>query len=210
MLSSHIAHLNLTHLNVVGLTEKLMTTFSENTEKADMLESLIFGCLLYSKLDLLNDLVFFQNLKQLSICYLQEDKYLKEETDTFNNTIIEPILMDVCIKLEALTIGGLLDNTGAEHISKSIQKYGKITHLRILNCTNINEDALYEILKHGYEIRAIDIRGTLGCATGQAFFREAGNVLHSLKTIRMNVVFNQKLYIQENLKKLNIIVIPEF
>lgn len=151
--------MNLTSLNVYGITEKLFTAFSNSEEKTAMIETLKFGVCLDQSLDCLNDLVFFTKLKNLALCYHMTNCDPNEEK-LFNSELLEPLLLDVFPNLESLAIGGLVNNVGASHIAKSLEKYAQIKHLKLLNCT-LDEEGLYEILKNGHELRSIDIFGSL-------------------------------------------------
>lgn len=67
LFSKHIEHYNLSSLNIYGLTEKITTAYSKTEEKANLIQTLKFGHCLEKSYDLLNDLIFFPNLKNLEI-----------------------------------------------------------------------------------------------------------------------------------------------
>ena len=72
--SKHISHYKLKSLSIYELNGEITTAYCNNPEVAESLENLSFSTVsLKDGLDVLNDLVFFTNLKRLAICYHDRD-----------------------------------------------------------------------------------------------------------------------------------------
>lgn len=94
-LSKHVTELKLKTLSVYELNEKLTNAYSKSEEKAEMLESLRFATINQKDgFELLHDLVFFTNLRQLAICYNERD-CMSEDIEIFNSEILGNLLLEV-------------------------------------------------------------------------------------------------------------------
>ena len=144
--------LNLETLNVYEISEAITTAYSKNEEKSNILEWLGFATLnLNDGLDILKDLIFFQNLKQLSICYGEKD-VARSIVIEFNENVLSDLLLSVWVNIQTLVIGGLLNDTGALVIRECLEKFNKITNLKLFNWL-LTEEGLYQILSKGSMIR---------------------------------------------------------
>ena len=115
--------MSLTMLDVFELSEAITTAYSKSEEKADMLESLKFATINFNDgLDILNDLIFFKNLKQLYICY-GEKNWEPSIVKSFNESVLSDIILSVWINLESLAIGGLINDDGAKVIAECLEKH---------------------------------------------------------------------------------------
>lgn len=99
----------------------------------------------------------------------------------------------------------MLNDEGAKIIGQSMQKYGKISGIRLLNCV-LQEDGLYSILEQGHNLKILDITGCLLCCSGEAFARHdyeliRSGVLERLRELRMSVVSCDRLALKNQFQK---------
>mmetsp|Transcript_15881 Transcript_15881/g.13880 ORF Transcript_15881/g.13880 Transcript_15881/m.13880 type:complete len:322 (+) Transcript_15881:254-1219(+) len=224
--AKHISFYKLKALSVYSLNNTITTSYSKNAEQANLLESLSFATVKDNDFDLLQDLCFFPNLKKLAICYNLRDAETEvgiETIEEFNNHTLSEILIDICVELDTIVIGGLLNNEGAKILADSMKKYQKIKNIRLLNCL-IYEDGLYKILEQGKQLERLDITGCLLCCTGEAFNLVNKNynpssgfklpltssensiygsgILQNMKEIKMSVISHERLSIKTLLLKI--------
>lgn len=155
--------------------------------------------------DILNDLVFFPNLKQLAICY-HERNCEPEDIDDFNSDVLSNVLLCACVNLDSLAIGGLLNDIGANIIAENLKKYNKISGLRLLNCI-LTEEGLHAILRNGHNLEIVDLSGSLLCSSGEAFARNGcelvqDGILNNLKEVRLSALSNERRGLKDLMHKI--------
>ena len=122
-LSKFVISMNLTMLNIYELSEEITTAYSQQEDKSSKLESLNFATINFNNgLDILKDLIFFQNLKQLYIWYNEKD-WDNDIVKSFNEEVLSDIILQVWVNLQSLAIGGLVNNDGAKIIAECLEKY---------------------------------------------------------------------------------------
>jgi hypothetical protein len=201
-LSLHLEHLKLKNLCVYEINSLIADTFGKEV-MAENLESLRFATINQKDgLDVLKDIIFLEKLKQLAIWYNQTN-WEAEEIEAFNSEIIGQIMLDACVKIENLTIGGLLNDEGAIVIAEAMKRYSKISGLKLTNCV-LQEDGLRSILEQGQELKILDITGCLYCCTGEAFLKNNAELIYSgtlsnLRDLRMTSVPSERFKLKKAL-----------